>query len=212
MNLVEELKNKKEAASKNIPKDIWDVMVRSTQDLIAKNLSDNALKVGDTMLDFELPNAVGNTISLSDKLAKGKVIISFYRGGWCPYCNLELRALQSLLPEFEKAGASLLAISPETPDNSLNTSEKNQLTFEVLSDVGNVIAKKLGLVFQLPEDLRAIYHSFNLDVPKHNGDTHYQLPMPATYVVEQNGKITYAFVPEDYTERANPQEIIKAIQ
>lgn len=212
MNLQNELLAKRNEFAENVPKEQWDIMVNSTEQLMKEHLSDNALKVGDYIDDFNLPDALGNKVSLSSLLQKGKVVLSFYRGGWCPYCNLELRALQEILPEIVENGASLVAISPETPDNSLDTSQKHDLKFSVLSDIDNVLAKKIGLVFQMPEDLRKVYHAFNLDVEKHNGNLDYELPMPATYVLDTNGKIEYAFVSEDYTERANPKEIINAIK
>lgn len=211
MNLTKELLAKKTMSAQNVPEEKWDIMVQSTEQLIREHLSDKALKVGDKMVDFNLPDALGNTISLSSLLQNGKVVISFYRGGWCPYCNLELRALQEILPEFEEQGVTLVAITPETPDNSLNTSEKNNLKFSVLSDINNVISKQVGLVFQMPKDLREVYHSFNLNVPKHNGNNDYELPMPATYILNKEGEIIYAFVPEDYTERADPKEILNII-
>ncbi|WP_103072536.1 peroxiredoxin-like family protein [Aquimarina sediminis] len=211
MDLIEELRAKKNASAQNIPTEKWNIMMNSTQQLIKEHLSKKALKEGDKMIDFTLPNAVGGIITLSEKLEKGSVIISFYRGGWCPYCNMELRALQEILPQIKKSGASLLAISPETPDHSLNTSEKNNLQFDVLSDVDNSISKKIGLVFKIPKNLREVYHSFNIDVPKHNGNSDYELPMPATFVINKNGMITYAFVPEDYTERADPKKILELI-
>ncbi|SEB36787.1 Peroxiredoxin [Tenacibaculum sp. MAR_2009_124] len=212
MNLIEELKAKKEASLKVIPEEKLVIMAQSTQNLKNKNISDKALKVGDSVNNFELPNALGNKVRLEDSLSKGSVVISFYRGGWCPYCNIELQALQNLLPEFEKYSTTLIAISPETPDNSLNTVEKNNLSFEVLSDIDNKVAKQMGLVFQLPENLREVYHSFDIDVPKHNGNKDYELPMPATYVINPEGVITYAFIPEDYTERADPKEILNSIK
>ncbi len=211
MSLIKQLKAKKEAAAQNIPKEKWDIMINSTQKLLKRKLSSQALQEGDQMVDFELLDVIGNTVSLSQLLEKGKVVISFYRGGWCPYCNMELRALQEILPEIKDIKASLVAISPETPDNSLTTSEKNELKFIVLSDIDNHVARKIGLIFQMPEDLREVYHSFNLDVPKHNGNFDYELPMPATYVVDKDRTIIYAFVSEDYTERANPSEILKML-
>lgn len=211
MSLIKQLKAKKEAAAQNIPKEKWDIMINSTQKLLKRKLSSQALQEGDQMVDFELLDAIGNTVSLSQLLEKGKVVISFYRGGWCPYCNMELRALQEILSEIKDIKASLVAISPETPDNSLTTSEKNELKFTVLSDIDNHVARKIGLIFQMPEDLREVYHSFNLDVPKHNGNFDYELPMPATYVVDKDRTIIYAFVSEDYTERANPSEILKML-
>ncbi len=211
MSLTQELNNMREQASKTLPADKWKVMIASTDRLVEDHLSGQALKVGDKMVDFELPNVKNEKVSLAEHLAKGPVVLSFYRGGWCPYCNVELKALQDILPQLKDKGATLIAVSPETPDNSLSTSEKNELAFPVLSDIDNVVAKKIGLVFQMPEELREIYHSFGLDVSKHNGNQEYELPMPATYVIDSEGKITYAFVQEDYTQRADPEEVLKAL-
>lgn len=188
------------------------IMANATQALIDANIEANALKVGDTIPGFSLPNAKGENTNSNALLEQGPLVIAFYRGGWCPYCNLELRALQQLLPEFEKVGAQLVAISPQTPDNSLSTQEKNELSFEVLSDVGNNIARKFGLLFTMPTDLQQLYAHFNLDIPKHNGDQTFELPMPATYVVDKNGVIQYAFIPADYTKRAEPSEVLEVVK
>ncbi|MEL6816065.1 MAG: peroxiredoxin-like family protein, partial [Cyanobacteria bacterium J06598_3] len=126
--------------------------------------------------------------------------------------NMELRALQEILPEIEAAGARLIAISPETPDNSLSTQEKNELTFDVLTDDKNTVARALGLVFALPEALRPIYSSFGIDIPAYNGDESFELPVPATYVVAPNGEIVYAFAEADYTQRAEPAEVVAALK
>ncbi len=211
MNLTAQLKAKKDQSAGAIPKEKLDIMLGSTQELINQHLSKNALKVGDTMVDFELPNINNENETLSGYLKQGPVVLSFYRGGWCPYCNMELRALQAILPQLKAKGASLIAVSPETPDNSLTTSEKNNLEFSVLSDIDNKVAKKIGLVFKMPEALKEVYASFNLDVKKHNGNDEFELPMPATYVINLEGKITYAFVPEDYTERAEPSDILELL-
>ena len=188
------------------------IMANATQELIEANIAANALKVGDTIPAFTLPNVKGTNTSSDELLAKGPLVISFYRGGWCPYCNMELRALQQLLPDFEQTGAQLVAISPQTPDNSLNTQEKNKLAFEVLSDVGNNITRSFGLVFTMPADLQNLYDHFGLDLPKHNGDRTFELPMPATYVVDKNGTIQYAFIPADYTQRAEPADVLAALK
>lgn len=211
MNLTNELAAKKEEGSKKIPQDKREIMLGSIEKLKAEQLAKKALQVGDTMVNFTLPNSNGVGVTLADLLKKGKVIISFYRGGWCPYCNLELRAFQQILPEINQLGATLVAISPETPDNSLTTSEKNNLAFSVLSDIDNTVAKEIGLVFQMPEDLKEVYSAFNLDVSKHNGNNDYELPMPATYVVDVDGKILYAFIAEDYTLRAEPTELLSVL-
>lgn len=212
MSLTKELEDKRTAAAANIPSEKYAVMQASTNQLKEEDLSGKAFKTGQVIPAFELPNAKGNTVKSADLLKNGPLVISFYRGGWCPYCNMELRALQSILGKIKEAGAQLVAVTPETPDNSLTTSEKNELSFEVLSDIDNKYAKELGLVFQMPEDLREVYHSFNIDVAKHNGNNDYELPMPATYIVNTNGEIMFDFVPEDYTYRLDPEEVLKALQ
>ena len=212
MNLTEELTATKQSFHENVPPEAWDIMERSTKELLNQHLSQNALTVGDTIPSIVLPNANNKSVSIESYLDKGPIILSFYRGGWCPYCNLELQALQEKLPEFKALGASLITITPETADNSLNTSQKNSLEFEVLSDIGNIVARKFGLVFQMPEDLRELYHSFDLHVDQHNGDKDYELPMPATYVIGSDKKIIYAFVPEDYTQRTEPQVLVEFLK
>jgi len=148
---------------------------------------------------------------LSEVSKSGKTIICFYRGGWCPYCNIQLSALQKALPEFEEKGANLVAITPETPDSSLTTAEKNALNFEVLSDIDNKLAKELGLVFQLPESIQTIYSQFGLDLVKHNQNEDYELPMAATFVLNENKEVVYRFVDEDYTKRADILDILAAL-
>ncbi|MDJ0742200.1 MAG: peroxiredoxin-like family protein [Xenococcaceae cyanobacterium MO_167.B27] len=212
MNLTEQLTDVRNKFRSNQPEEIKEVMAKATTDLINSKIAEQSLNVGDQVPYFTLPNAVGKNINIQSLLEKGAVVISFYRGGWCPYCNLELRALQKSLPEIEAKGATLVAISPETPDNSLSTSEKNELTFEVLSDQGNQIAKQFGLVFTLPEELRPIYEQFGIDLPAYNGDETFELPIPATYIVAPDGKITHSFVNPDYTQRLDPTEIITAIK
>lgn len=211
MTLTETLAKKRAAAAINIPSDKYAVMQNSTRELEATKLAEDASKTGQQLPSFELANALGERVRSGDLLKKGPLVVSFYRGGWCPYCNMELRALQQVLDQIHARGAALVAISPETPDHSLSTSEKNELSFEVLSDINNQYAKELGLVFQMPEDLREVYHSFNLDIPKHNGNLDYELPMPATYVVDSSGEIIFHFVPADYTQRLDPEEILKVL-
>ncbi len=207
MNLTQELKAKRENSANTIPEDKYTVMQQSTRALLDAKISNKALQSGDVLPDFELPDENQHTVHLNDVLQDKYLIVSFYRGGWCPYCNMELRALQQLSDEFKNLGADLVAISPETPDNSMTTSEKNGLKFKILSDIDNIYAKQLNLAFQMPGELREVYHSFGLHVDKHNGNTNYELPMPATYIVDHNKKIIHHFVPEDYTQRLDPEEI-----
>jgi peroxiredoxin len=139
-------------------------------------------------------------------------VVSFYRGGWCPYCNLELRALQAVLPQVRALGAHLVAISPQTPDESLSTAEKNALAFQVLSDTGSRTARGFGIAFDLAEELRPIYARFGHALPDRNGDDTWVLPIPATYVVGQNGRIALGYVDVDYRNRLAPSEVVEALE
>lgn len=156
-----------------------------------------------------LDGARGNTVDVGALLDHGPVIVTFYRGGWCPYCSLELRAFQEVLPEIEAAGASLVAISPEKPDHSLSTAEKNALAFEVLSDAGQKVARAFGLVYEFPDDLKEIYQGFNLDVSEQNGTPgEWTLPVPATYIIDKKGVIVYASTDVNFRKRADPRDVL----
>lgn len=139
-------------------------------------------------------------------------LITFYRGGWCPYCNLELREYQNSLEGIKVLNTTLVAITPELPDASLSTTEKNELQFEVLSDVNAEYAKSLSLVFSLPEELRSIYLSFGISLEEHNGEGQFDLPLAATFVVAQNGTIASASAEADYTLRQEPSEVIQVLK
>ncbi len=171
---------------------------------------EKALNVGDKAPDFTLNNALNETISLYKELEKGPVVLTWYRGGWCPYCNITLHYLQEKLPEFKKIGATLIALTPELPDNSLSTSEKNKLEFTVLSDVGNTVGKDYGVVFKLTDDVASIYQEgFGLN--QKNGDDSNELPLAATYVIDKKGIIQFAFLDADYTERAEVTDILSSL-
>jgi peroxiredoxin len=141
------------------------------------------------------------------------VVVSFYRGEWCPFCNLELRALQEVLPEMEKLGATLIAISPERPDHGIIATEKNKLTFPVLSDFGNKVARQFGIVFQMGQELKEFSKNvFKNDIAVRNGEDSYELPVPATYVIDKAGVIRFAHVEVDYmTGRAEPEAVLVAL-
>ena len=193
-----------------LPAEVQALMQEKAAELARSGIAESSLGVSDKAPDFELPNAVGARMQFSQLLQGGPVVLSFYRGGWCPFCNLELRALQQILPEIERLGASLVAVSPELPDASLNTLEKHELQFQVLSDQGNRVARQFGLVFTVAEELRPVYEQFGIDIPAHNGDQSFELPLPVTYVIASDGTIRYAFVNSDYTQRAEPADIIAA--
>ncbi len=172
---------------------------------------EKALQVGDKAIDFTLTNAKNEQVSLAETLKNGPVILMWYRGGWCPYCNLTLRHMQASLPEFEKYGAQLLALTPELPDSSLSTQEKNHLDFEVLSDIDNAVAMQYNVVFQLTDDVAQLYED-GFGLSAYNGNKQAQLPLAATYVINQDGEITYAFLDADYRNRAEPADIVAALQ
>ncbi|WP_396596668.1 peroxiredoxin-like family protein [Dokdonia sp. R86516] len=211
MKLTESLKELADNSVKRHPGAAQDIMRKAIEDLKATNMLEHAVKTGDQFPDFELPNAQGETVSLSEQLQKGKVVLTFYRGGWCPYCNLELKAFQEVLPQIKEKGATLIAITPETPDNSLSTKEKNQLDFEVLTSENNELARSLNLVFKLPEALVDLYGKFGIDLLENQGNDANELPIAATYIIEQSGKISYHFLAEDYKLRADPELVLAAL-
>lgn len=172
-------------------------------------ITKTALKVVDKVTDFELNNALGKPVKLSVFLQNGPVILTWYRGGWCPYCNIQLRHLQSHLSQIKELGATLVALSPELPDKSLNTKEKNELEFEVLTDYNNEVARKFGIVFTLNNELVDIY---NGRLEAFNGVGTNELPIPATYVIDKDYIIKYAFVDPNHRQRAEPADILSILK
>jgi len=175
--------------------------------LINSSAAENALKEGAQAPDFALPDARGNAVRLSHLLTQGPVVIAFYRGQWCPYCHLTLRAYQQALSQLHALGASLVAISPQTPDHSLAMAEKLELTFALLSDIGNRVARQFGLVFTLDEVVRGAHQQVGADLPTFNGDDAWELPMAGTFLVDQSGTMRLAFVDPDFTRRLDPSVI-----
>jgi peroxiredoxin len=212
--VTEQLNSTREHFRNNvIPKDALALMDSETESLIRANFTDKALKVGDAAPDFILPNQHGKPVRLNDLLDSGAVIVTFYRGGWCPYCNIALRGLQRYLAAFKTAGAKLVAISPQLPDQSLSTAEKNDLDFEVLSDVGNKVAARFGIVHDVSAELGALYESFGHGLQQVNGaEGSKSLPLPATFVVDKDRLIKLAFVDVDYTKRLDPEDALRALQ
>ncbi len=171
-----------------------------------------AAKAGDRFPAMTLRDQRGRDTDLGALAAEGPLVVTFYRGGWCPYCNLELRAYQKALPQIEALGARLIAVTPETPDHSLSTAEKNDLSFTVLSDDRGRLAQALGVAFELSPAIVGLYQKFGHDLPARNGDDRWSLPMPATFVVAKGGRIALAFVDPDYRTRLDPAEAIAALQ
>ncbi len=211
MSLQHEMSEMKKKSAEKITPEIMKVMAAETEKLIKSGLADRALKKGDRAAGFTLPNAIGATVNFETLLEKGNLVVSFYRGGWCPYCNMELSELHNILPDIKSLGGQLVAISPQTPDHSLSDAQKFALEFEVLSDISADTARAFGLVFTLAEKLRPIYADFGIDLPEYNGNNSFELPIPATYVIGTDGIIEHAFVDADYTRRMEPADIITVL-
>jgi peroxiredoxin len=194
------------------PPEIHPIMERATAELIASGQAGRALKAGDRAPAFTLNDPDGKPVASSDLLAQGPLIISFYRGVWCPYCNLELQALQETLPQFQALGASLVAISPQMAANSRKSQRQNKLDFAILSDTHNDVAAAFGLRFAMPDYLVELYKNLKNDLPAFNGDPSWTLPMPARYVIGQDGIIAYAEVNPDYTLRPEPESMLPVLR
>ena len=190
-----------------VPQAAVAAMHRATDELIATGQTERAIKVGDVAPSFSLPDAVGNTVTLSDLLAQGPVVVTFYRGGWCPYCKLDLSALEEAADEIRAKGASLVVISPQTPVNSKKSTQELGLSFPILSDANGDISDAFGLRFRLQDYLIETYKSFGVQLPAINGDDSWTLPMPSRFVIAQDGTVAYAEVNPDYTQRPEPSEM-----
>ncbi|MBA2401563.1 MAG: AhpC/TSA family protein [Bradyrhizobium sp.] len=196
-----------------VPLERQAVMERHIAHLKATGFGESAKQVGQQAPAIVLPDAQGKAFDVATLLANGPVIVTFYRGGWCPYCNLELKAYQDVLSRIVAAGANLVAISPEKPDDTLSTTEKNALTFPVLSDVGQTVGKAFGLVYAFTDELRSAYDGFKLDIPSKNGAPEdWSLPLSATYVIGPDGLILFADTSVDYRRRTDPLDVLAVLE
>lgn len=195
-----------------VPAAVIDAIEAANQRLRDAGLAQRAIHRGQTAPDFSLPDATGRTVHSTGLRATGPLVLTFYRGAWCPYCNLELQAWQQHLGELNSLGAKLVAISPQTPDHSLSLAEKHALSYPVLSDTGNRVARQFGLVFTLDDSLRPIYQSFGIDLLQHNGDNSFELPVPATYVIGVDGQVMGSWIDVDYRQRVDPSEVLAVLR
>jgi peroxiredoxin len=212
ISLAQQLSDYKAASIKKSAPERTALMEGATADLKASGIEHTALQSGVNAPSVSLLDMTGHKVNLSDLWQKETLVVVFYRGGWCPYCNLELRAWQTHLDSLKQLGAGLVAISPQTADSSLSTAEKNQLQFTVLSDTNLEVAKAFGIAFEMPENLIDLYKSFGNDLSLVNGNGRWVLPLPATYVIGRDGKIIYAHVEADYRVRAEPADVLARIK
>lgn len=198
------------ASGEKTPGKIKSAVVAEKQ-VSAEDAAKNALNVGAKMPGFNLIDANGTLVESSNLLKQGNLVVVFYRGSWCPFCNLYLQNLQKNLAQIKAAGGNLVAVSVENPDNSLSVARKNELDFTVLSDPNLTVAKQFGIVYQMPKETDELYKSRGLDVAKHNEMEKAELPLSATYVINRKGEIVYAFLEPDYKKRAAPETIIETL-
>ncbi|KAK9233766.1 thioredoxin-like protein [Lipomyces kononenkoae] len=197
--------------SKNAPEPVKTVITKALYDFIESFNPKDAIQVGESLPEFRLSDAVGNDRSSAELLANGPLLIAFYRGEWCPFCNIALVGFQKILDEIKSKGVTFVAISPELPNQSLSTAEKHDLKFPVLSDVGNKYAKKLGILFQQPDSLRPVFDKFGHRLAERNGDNSFAVPVPATILIDEKGVVRNTFIDPDYTKRVEPATVLEWI-
>jgi peroxiredoxin len=211
--LSEQLADYRAGWRARVPADRQALMDQHVAHLAATGTDRGARQVGDHAPPICLLDQHGKMFDVAILLAKGPVVVTFYRGGWCPFCNLELKAYQAILPRIAAAGASIVAISPEKPDDTVSTAEKNALSFPVLSDVGQAIGRAFGVVYTLTDEVRQVYDGFKLDIPLKNGaPDDWSLPLSATYVIGADGAILFADTRVDYRERTDPLEVLRVLE
>jgi peroxiredoxin len=210
--LADQIKAFTDSMSKAAPPEVLALLHSELTRMAESGMVENALKAGQTAPDFTLLEARGQRVRLSALLAKGPVVVTFYRGGWCPFCNLQLRAYQSVLPEIHGLGAELVAISPQKPDYALTDAEQKELTFPVLSDRHNTVARAYGLVYTLSEALQRLQEGFGNPLPKFNGEASWELPMPGTFVLAPDGIVRLAHVDVNYMNRLEPSVLLDALR
>jgi peroxiredoxin len=199
-------------AAQRLPSDVAEVFARDRQTRVAHGASPDVITAGDVLEEFTLPDANGGEVSLSDLVADGPAVLVFYRGGWCPFCNLALRQYQAeLMPQMERYDATLAAISPETPDASLTLADKHALQFPVLSDAGARVARRLGIAFEQAEDVLAAQRALGLDIRAGNAEGAIDLPMPTVLIVDRDRVVRFADVHPDYTTRTEVSTIVSAL-
>lgn len=209
--LADQLADYKAGFKQRVAPERVAMMEAATADLRASGIEARAVQVGACAPDLTLPDALNRPVRFSELWRRGPLVLIFYRGGWCPYCNLELRAWSEHLPSLKHLGAQLVAVSPQTPDLSLSTAQKNDLTYPVLSDSELLATEAFGVGFDLPQQLVDLYSRVGNDLPVLNGNGRWVLPVPATYVIDRGGRVAFAHVEADYRERAEPGHVLAAV-
>ena len=210
--LYEIFAERKGLIAKYVPAETQAVHARAVAELKGKYLGQNVLPIGAKVRPFQLPDHNGKDVSSADLLAKGRLVICFIRGRWCPFCAGQMEAMNLVMPEIELAGATLVAISPQTVKHAFFMHDQHKLRFALLSDAGNAVARQFGLTYRVPEYQEAVYRRAFVNLPLVNGDESWELPIPATYIVERDGNVSFVSADEDYTERPEPGEIVRTLR
>ena len=212
MSLASQLIATKSAVRDALPPHTFSAIERSIEEVRESGLAIRAAGVGDLVALPVLESVEGKPVDLHEIAADRPVVLVFYRGGWCPYCNTTLRAYADASRRIEAAGGVLIAVTPEQPGSARETVESNDLRILVAVDAGNRFAKTLGLVAAQPEELRPLFLEIGIDLPARNGDDSHELPLPATYVLSREGLVTFAHVDPDFTRRADPEDALAALE
>ena len=213
MDLTKTIEALKKKLASQVSRETNAKMDTAARNLEASGIVALTLKPGDKAPSFTLPDVSGVKYSSDKFIEKGPLVISFFRGTWCLFCNLELKALQDSYKDIIASGASLVAITPQHLEKAAELIKKRTLPYKLLSDKGNRVARQFGLVYPLAEELRPVYlNEFNVNLPEHNADGSWDLPLPATYIIDQFGSVAYAFVNADYTRRLEPKTIVRVLK
>ncbi|EOS53544.1 peroxiredoxin-like family protein [Paenibacillus barengoltzii] len=212
MTFKQELEQMRQEYVANSPADVYNEINR----LITEQQQAGqafGLEVGQKAKDFTLNNTLGQPVNLYDELAKGPVVLTFYRGGWCPFCNMQLRSYQKVLPQIESIGGQLIAVSPQSPDNTLTQKEKEELEFQVLSDTNGLVAAAYNILYDVPDYIKDIFlNKFNLDLAEYNATNRWILPITSTFMIDESGIIRSAYVEPDYMKRPDPEDILERLR
>jgi peroxiredoxin len=211
-SLREQLAERKVLSAKYVPQEVLAIHARVVRELRQSGMADHALGIGSQAPKFDLPDQHGTPVSSSDALAKGPLAVCFIRGRWDPFCCGQMEAMNAVVPQIAEAGASLVGISPQTVSQSFFMADQHKLRFPLLSDAGNRVARQFGLVYRVPEDQQAIYRRAFINLPFTNGDESWELPIPATYVLDKDGRVAKSWIGPDYTERPEPADIIEKLR
>jgi len=202
---------RRELIANYVPAETQAIHARAVAQLKQERLAANISPVGSKIPAFQLPDHDGKSVSSSDLLARGRLVLFFIRGRWCPFCVAQTEAMNLVLPEIERAGATLVAISPQTARQSFFMRDQHKLRFPLLSDAGNNLARQFGLTYRVPQEQQAIYQRAFVNLPFVNGDQSWELPIPATYIFDRDGTVVYVSANEDYAQRPEPADVLSVL-